>query len=204
MQAREDPVPTAEAVLSASMNKSSLRKNAAARRTELARALPDFAQRIVTFAGKFGASQSTVVSGYWPIRDEADPRGLMRAFAAKGHVLALPRVAERAAPLVFHRWSPGDATLIDMFGLTEPLASADVVAPSLLLVPLLAFDAAGYRLGYGGGYYDRTLAGLRADRDVLAVGVAYAGQEVAAVPHQDYDQRLDMIVTENGVRRFTP
>ncbi|MDE1937427.1 MAG: 5-formyltetrahydrofolate cyclo-ligase [Alphaproteobacteria bacterium] len=186
------------------MNKSSLRKDAAARRMELARALPDFAQRIVMFAGNLGASQGAVVSGYWPIRDEADPRGLMGAFAEKGHVLALPRVAERAAPLVFHRWRPGDATLIDMFGLTEPLASADIAVPSLLLVPLLAFDAAGYRLGYGGGYYDRTLAGLRADGDVLAVGVAYAGQEVAAVPHHDYDQRLDMIVTENGVRRFTP
>ena len=186
------------------MNKSTLRKDAGARRADLARALPDFAARIRGLANDLGAPDGAVVSGYWPIRDEADPRGLMASLAMSGHPLALPRVAARAAPLAFHRWTPGDATLIDMFGLTEPLASAAVVAPSVLLVPLLAFDAAGYRLGYGGGYYDRTLAELRASGDVFAVGVAYAGQEVAEVPHHDYDQRLDMIVTENGVRRFTP
>ncbi len=186
------------------MSKSTLRKDAGARRADLALALPDFARRIAALATDLDLPGGAVVSGYWPIRDEADPRALMASLAARGHPLALPRVAERAAPLAFHRWTPGDATLIDMFGLTEPLASADLAAPSVLLVPLLAFDAAGYRLGYGGGYYDRTLAGLRAEGDIVAVGVAYAGQEIGAVPHHDHDQRLDAIVTENGLRRFTP
>ncbi|MBU6298905.1 MAG: 5-formyltetrahydrofolate cyclo-ligase [Alphaproteobacteria bacterium] len=190
--------------MSTAIDKSIVRKAARARRAELARTLPDFAERIAGFAHELAATPGAVVSGYWPIRDEADPSALMAMLAAAGHPLALPRVAARGAPLAFHRWSPGDETLMDMFGLTEPLAGAEVLTPSVLLVPLLAFDAAGYRLGYGGGYYDRTLAGLRSSGDVLAVGVAYAGQEVGAVPHHDYDQRLNLIVTENGVRRFTP
>ena len=184
------------------MNKSSHRKNASIRRAELARALPDFAERIAAFASDLGVPAGAVVSGYWPIRDEADPRALMAALAGKGHVLALPRVAERGAPLVFHRWSPGDATLIDMFGLTEPLASAEIVAPSVLLVPLLAFDAAGTRLGYGGGYYDRTLATLRDAGKIVAVGIAYAGQEVGELLRREHDEPLDAVVTEKGYRRF--
>ena len=172
------------------------------RRVELARTLPGFAERIAVFASDLGAPVGAVVSGYLPIRDEADPRALMAALAGKGHVLALPSVIERGAPLVFRRWSPGDATLIDMFGLTEPLASAEIMTPSIVLVPMLAFDAAGYRLGYGGGYYDRTLALLRAAGKVVAVGIAYAGQEVPGLPRRDHDEPLDAIVTEKGLRKF--
>jgi 5-formyltetrahydrofolate cyclo-ligase len=89
-----------------------------------------------------------------------------------------------------------------MFGLTEPLASAVIVAPSVLLVPLLAFDAAGHRLGYGGGYYDRTLAALHDTGKIIAVGVAYAGQEVSELPRREHDEPLDAVVTEKGFRRF--
>jgi 5-formyltetrahydrofolate cyclo-ligase len=117
-------------------------------------------------------------------------------------VLALPSVSGRGAPLVFRRWSPGDATLIDMFGLTEPLAGAEIVTPSLLLVPLLAFDAAGTRLGYGGGYYDRTLAMLRGAGKIAAIGIAYAGQEVGELPRHEYDEPLDAVLTEKGLRNF--
>ena len=172
------------------------------RRVELARTLPGFAERIAVFASDLGAPVGAVVSGYLPIRDEADPRALMAALAGKGHVLALPSVIERGAPLVFRRWSPGDATLIDMFGLTEPLASAEIMTPSIVLVPMLAFDAAGTRLGYGGGYYDRTLATLRAAGKLVAVGIAYAGQEVPGLPRRDHDEPLDAIVTEKGLRKF--
>jgi 5-formyltetrahydrofolate cyclo-ligase len=164
--------------------------------------LPDFAERIAAFASDLGVPAGAVVSGYLPVRDEADPRALMAALAGSGHVLALPRVAERGAPLVFHRWSSGDATLIDMFGLTEPLASAEIATPAIVLVPLLAFDAAGIRLGYGGGYYDRTLATLRDAGKIFAVGIAYAGQEVAELPRREHDEPLDAIVTEKGMRRF--
>jgi 5-formyltetrahydrofolate cyclo-ligase len=184
------------------MNKSSHRKNAGERRAELARKLPDFALRIAAFAGDLGAPAGAVVSGYLPIRDEADPRALMAALAGNGHVLALPSVVERGAPLVFRRWSDGDATLVDMFGLIEPLASAEIVTPGIVLVPLLAFDAAGTRLGYGGGYYDRTLTALRAAGKIIAVGVTYAGQEVPQVPRREHDEPLDAVVTENGMREF--
>jgi 5-formyltetrahydrofolate cyclo-ligase len=187
-------------------DKQRLRREARARRGQLAGAVPDYAQNIAArYADDFdglGFAPDAVVAGYLPILDEADPRALMAALAGKGQVLALPRVAERRAPLVFHRWSPGDATLIDMFGLSEPLAGAEIVTPSILLVPMLAFDASGTRLGYGGGYYDRTLALLRAARQIIAVGIAYAGQEVGEVPRRGHDEPLDAIVTEKGVRKF--
>ena len=184
------------------MNKSSHRKDASIRRAELARALPDFTERIAAFASDLGAPVGAVVSGYLPILDEADPRGLMAALAGKGHVLALPSIIERGAPLVFRRWSDGDATTIDMFGLTEPLASAEIVTPCIVLVPLLAFDASGTRLGYGGGYYDRTLTALRAAGKIVAVGVAYAGQEVTELPRREHDEPLDAVLTEKGMRKF--
>jgi 5-formyltetrahydrofolate cyclo-ligase len=117
-------------------------------------------------------------------------------------VLALPSIIERGAPLVFRRWSDGDATTIDMFGLTEPLASAEIVTPCIVLVPLLAFDASGTRLGYGGGYYDRTLTALRAAGKIVAVGVAYAGQEVTELPRREHDEPLDAVLTEKGMRKF--
>jgi 5-formyltetrahydrofolate cyclo-ligase len=183
-------------------DKQRLRLEAGARRAELARTLPNFAERIAGFASGLGAPAGAVVSGYLAIRDEADPRAIMAALARKGHVLALPCVVERGAPLVFRRWSDGDATVIDMFGLTEPLASAEIMTPAIVLVPMLSFDAAGTRLGYGGGYYDRTLAMLRAAGKIVAVGIAYAGQEVGEVPRSGHDQPLDAIVTEKGLRRF--
>ncbi|HJW41489.1 MAG TPA: 5-formyltetrahydrofolate cyclo-ligase, partial [Rhizomicrobium sp.] len=146
--------------------------------------------------------------------DEADPRALMAALSAKGHPLALPCV-EAGRPLIFRGWKMGDAMHANAaaYGIPEPLASAATVVPSLVLVPLLAFDAGGHRLGYGGGYYDRTLSLLArgqmppanpsARAPLLAVGVAYAGQEIEALPREAHDHPLDMIVTENGVRRFT-
>lgn len=140
------------------------------------------------------------VSGYLPIRDEIDPRPAMQALHAAGHLVCVPLVTGRAQPLAFCAWSPGVALTRGPFGVDFPEGTAPVV-PDLLLVPLLAFDAAGYRLGYGGGYYDRTLARLRARGPVRAIGLAYAGQEVARVPVEPTDARLDAVVTEQGVRR---
>jgi len=185
-------------------SKQQLREQARARRAELARALPDFAARIAAFADELSFPLGANIAGTWPIRDEADPSALMTALAAKGHSLALPCIIAREEPLQFRKWSERDATIVNLFGIAEPLEDAEVVAPQVVLVPMLAFDADGYRLGYGGGYYDRTLASLREAGMVLAVGIAYAGQEVPRLPRKPHDEKLDLILTEKGVRRFTP
>lgn len=140
-----------------------------------------------------------VVSGYWPLGDEIDPRPLMAALAGRGHPLALPAIRAACQPLDFRTWRPGDALRPAGFGTQEPLAEAPMVQPEVLLVPLLAFDAAGYRLGYGGGFYDRSLALARRAGDILAVGLAFAAQQVAAVPREATDQRLDLVATERGL-----
>lgn len=142
-----------------------------------------------------------VVSAYWPMRDEIDPLPALRHFAELGHPTCLPVVAGKARPLVFRAWTPGRPLVPAPFGTSVPPPEAPVLEPDLLLVPLLAFDRAGYRLGYGGGFYDRSLAALRARKAVLAVGVAFAGQERPVVPHDALDQRLDLVVTEAGVLR---
>jgi 5-formyltetrahydrofolate cyclo-ligase len=127
---------------------------------------------------------------------EIDPRPLMQALDERGHGLALPVVAGAGQPLVFRAWTPGDPLRPAAFNTREPGPDKAEVTPRVLLVPLLAFDRAGYRLGYGGGFYDRTLAGLRAAGAALAVGLAFAGQEVESVPRDPNDSRLDWIVTE--------
>lgn len=145
-----------------------------------------------------------VVAGYWPMRSEIDPRPLMRRFAAAGWRLAMPVTPAKGvdAPLEFRLWS-FDADLADHpFGMREPLPSAPPVRPDVVLVPLLAFDDRGHRLGYGAGHYDRTLAGLRASGPLRAIGLAFAGQAVAVLPALPHDQPLDAILTERGYREF--
>ena len=180
--------------------KSDLRREAEQRRRALAN--PAHGAALARHAAALDLALGAVVAGYCAFRDEADPKPLMLDLASQGHPLALPVMVARDAPLRFHRWRAGDATAVHPYGVTEPLGDAAVVVPSILLVPLLAFDAAGWRLGYGGGYYDRTLAALRADGPVRAIGIAYDGQEIAAVPHAGHDQRLDAVLTEAGLRRF--
>lgn len=147
-------------------------------------------------------SPRTVVSLYRPIRDEIDVGPLMEILVDAGIPTALPVMQGAQAPLMFRRWRPGDALVRGAFGVSEPNAGT-VVRPDILVVPLLAFDAAGNRLGYGGGYYDRTLADLRA-APVLAVGVAYDAQEFPSVPVQPEDEKLDMIVTDRRVIGIGP
>ncbi len=180
--------------------KAELRKQAQQRRAALFNA--DFAPTIAGHIGALRIEPGAVVSGYWAFRDEADPRVLMLALAARGHPLCLPVILGKGRPLRFHRWRASDAMRVHAFGVTEPQPDAEILTPSVLLVPLLAFDAVGYRLGYGGGFYDRTLEGLRAAGTIQAVGIAFAGQEVPAVPHDDHDQRLDAVLTERGLRRL--
>lgn len=151
-------------------------------------------------------SRAAAVSGYWSIGDEVDVRPALEALAQDGVTTALPVMRGRDAPLEFRQWAPGEPLDHRIWGIYEPRADAPVVRPDLVLVPLLAFDAHGGRLGYGGGYYDRTLARLRSDGNatVLACGIAFAGQEVAQVPCEPYDMRLDAVITEDGMRRCAP
>ena len=167
-----------------------------------------FARRKAAFAGRgpgdtdmlrevLAGHAGKVLAGYMPMRTEIDP---LPAMAAHGGVVGVPVIPGEAQPLVFHRWHPGARMVAGAFGALVPEASEEVV-PEVLIVPLLAFDRAGYRLGYGGGFYDRTLEGLRARGPVTAIGFAFAAQEVDRVPTEPTDQKLDLIVTERGVIR---
>jgi 5-formyltetrahydrofolate cyclo-ligase len=139
-----------------------------------------------------------IISGYLAYRTEINLMPLMEKLAGQGFELALPVVIENGEPLVFRKWAPGDQTEAGKLNIDIPLASAPEVDPDILLVPLLAFDGRGYRLGYGGGFYDRSLEKLRSQKSIIAVGVAYAGQEVGAVVRGINDQPVDWILTENG------
>lgn len=151
------------------------------------------------FLASIDVSPGCVVSGYWPMGDEFDVRPLLRALHARGHPCGLPVVVVRGRPLVFRAWTPETALVPAEFGTSVPPADAPEVVPRMLLVPLLAFDVRGVRLGYGGGFYDMTLAHLRAGGPaVVAVGVGFAAQRVDRVPCAATDQRLDWLLTEAG------
>lgn len=176
--------------------KRAMRKQAAARRKAVV-APGDATRSLIDNLLASGAvPEGAAISGFWPIGSEIDLRPVLIELAARGHAVALPVVAGRDRPLVFRVWHEGDAMKEGQWGIREPLESAPEVTPRVLLVPLLAFDRAGYRLGYGGGFYDRTLAQLRAHGDAIAIGAAWAAQEVPAVPHGEHDQPLDWILTE--------
>jgi 5-formyltetrahydrofolate cyclo-ligase len=171
----------------------------AAREKRLGLKDPRFAQAIADHAEALGVPSGTVVGGYHALPDEADPALLLERLVNLGCHIAYPRVAGKGLPLEFHRVPDGEVLAPGTFGVHEPLDTWPRVVPGVLLVPLLAFDAAGIRLGYGGGFYDRTLALLK----VPAIGIAYAGQEAASLPRGPHDMALTMVVTEQGVRRFS-
>ena len=171
----------------------------AARRKRLGLKHPRFAESIVRHAEALDLSNGMIVGGYHALPDEADPALLLERLVELGCHIAYPRVAAKCLPLEFHRLPDGEVLAPGTFGIHEPLGTWPKVVPDLLLVPLLAFDAQGTRLGYGGGFYDRTLAQLK----VPAIGIAYAGQQVASLPRGPHDMALTMVVTEQGVRRFS-
>ena len=181
--------------------KRALRATAGARRESIGpTARREAAEALLRqFEAAFDAPAGAPISGYWPVGAEIDVRPLMAALAARGHGLALPVVRGRGLGLAFRAWAPGAVLVPGHFGIPTPPPDAPAVVPRVLLVPLLAFDRAGTRLGHGAGYYDLTLAALRAAAPVLAIGTAYAAQEVAAVPRAAHDQPLDAILTEAGV-----
>jgi 5-formyltetrahydrofolate cyclo-ligase len=180
--------------------KKKLRKEAKRQRAAAAAAAPDAGARLcehllanVTFP------KDVAVSAYWPMGDEIDPLPTLRRLHREGHPIGLPVMPGAAQPLQFRAWHP-DLDLADGgFGTRIPPETAPPIVPQILLVPMLAFDRRGYRLGYGGGFYDRTLEKLRAQNPLTrAVGIVYADQEVPEVPIDRYDQRLDMVVSEQG------
>jgi 5-formyltetrahydrofolate cyclo-ligase len=142
-----------------------------------------------------------IVSGFAPIADELRLWPLLRRLAADGYRLALPVMQGKDKPLIFRAWSAGDVMDKGVWNIAEPKADKPALEPDIVLVPLLAFDAAGWRLGYGGGYYDRTLKNLRSRKTIVAVGVAHDEQCVEAVPRFHYDERLDWVLTPSGPLR---
>ena len=143
-----------------------------------------------------------VISGYSPIRNEIDPAPLMEELARQGARLALPTINARGKALVFRVWRPGDRLMLGMLGIPEPSPAAAEVVPDIMLVPLAAFDAVGHRIGYGAGHYDHTFAYLRKTRDVLGIGLAFATQEIKAVPALSHDVPLDYVLTEKRAFDF--
>ena len=183
--------------ISPTLSKDDLRAAALARRDALSgdhRATA--AQAIAARGLPVAVTPGLVVSGYSPIRSELDPIPLMRALAAQGALLALPVITARDRPLNFRAWSPGDALARGPLGILEPLPEAAEIIPDIVLVPLAAFDRSGHRIGYGAGHYDRSLAPLRAAKKIAAIGVAFAAQEIDAVPAQPHDVALDYVLTE--------
>ena len=191
-----------EAVLSAHLSKSEFRHAMRKSRAELARAYPDFARDAAEHVAALKIADGATVGAYVAINGEADPHIILKKLTLQNCKLAFPRVAAKDEPLMFHRWKPGQNLQRGAFGIPEPLKDWPLAYPKILLVPLLAFDRAGHRLGYGGGYYDRTLDFLRANSTVRAIGVAYAGQEVDELPREDHDHPLDAVITETGLREF--
>jgi 5-formyltetrahydrofolate cyclo-ligase len=133
------------------------------------------------------------------MRSEINPVPLLRRLAAAGARFALPVVAGRGKPLVMRAWAFGDPLRAGVWGIREPVPEAPEVFPDVLIVPLAAFDRTGHRIGYGAGYYDMTIARLRANKPVVAAGIAFAAQEIPAVPATERDERLDLVLTEAEV-----
>jgi 5-formyltetrahydrofolate cyclo-ligase len=137
-----------------------------------------------------------IVSGFMPLKSEINPLPLMQKLVEAGAKLALPAIAGRGKPLIMRLWEFGAPLDRGQWGIREPKPEAPEVAPDIMLVPLLAFDRHGHRIGYGAGYYDMTINRIRALKPVTAIGIAFAAQEVAEVPATPRDERLDLVLTE--------
>jgi 5-formyltetrahydrofolate cyclo-ligase len=184
-------------------SKSNLRAAALATRDALDEEQRASAARKIAARGlPISIARGTIVSGYMPIKSEIDPTPLLRKLAAKGARLALPAVMARGKSLAFRAWSPDDRLLMGPLGILEPSPAATEIVPDIMLVPLAAFDCQGHRIGYGAGHYDFTLAHLRKVKAVTSIGLAFAAQEIEAVPALSHDERLDYVLTETKVFDF--
>ncbi len=154
------------------------------------------------FITRYGAGPTGALAGYCPLPDEADVMPLLHTLSATGWSCGLPVVGEKQAPLIFRHWATGDELTKGAFATMQPGDGKPVIRPDILLVPMLAFDGKGARLGRGAGFYDRTLALLRQTSSILAIGVAYAEQKLDFVPTDAHDQPLDAVLTQHGFENF--
>ena len=180
--------------------KAELRRTAVARRDAMpAEARAAAAETIAARAFPVAVTPGAIASGFMPLKSEINPLPLMKALAGQGARLALPVIAGRGRPLVMRSWNFDEPLDRGQWGIREPKAAAAEVEPDILLVPLLAFDRTGHRIGYGAGYYDLTIAALRGRKPIVAIGLAFAAQEVPAIPATPGDARLDLVLTEREV-----
>src|SRR5947209_12126492 len=180
--------------------KSVIRKDALMRRDALPAAeRAKAAETIAARAFPLAITPGTIVSGFMSLKTEINPLPLMRKLAEQGVQLALPAIDGRGKPLIMRAFTFGDALASGQWRIREPKADAPEVAPDILLVPLLAFHRTGHRIGYGAGYYDMTIAKARSVKPALAVGIAFAAQEIEQVPVTPRDARLDLVLTERDV-----
>jgi len=187
-------------VESVPQTKSDLRREMIARRDALpADARSEAAEVIAARIFPLSIPAGATVSGFMPMKTEINPLPLMKKLAEVGVQLALPVTGRRGQPLTMRAWTWGEPLASGVWGIREPKPEAPQVDPDILLVPLLAFDRAGRRLGYGGGFYDLTLAQFRSRKAVIAVGLAFAAQEIASVPTTPRDATLDLVLTEREV-----
>ncbi len=181
------------------LDKQALRRESLARRAAIPedtrkRAAAALAETGLSFLDLPGPA---IISGYYPVGEELDVRPLLIRLIREGHTIGLP-VTRKDQPLIFRTWTPDTEMAKGSMGIPRPTSDAPEVSPSVLLVPLAAFDDRGYRVGYGGGFYDRTLANLREAGPVTAVGVAFAEQQAERVPAEPHDEPLDWLLTPDG------
>jgi 5-formyltetrahydrofolate cyclo-ligase len=188
---------------SISAEKAMLRAAALAKRYALSGGQRMAAAQAIALRGlSIEIMPGAVVAGYSPIRSEIDPAPLMQELAARGMRLALPVIAARDARLGFRRWAANDKLLRGPLGILEPSPDAAEIVPDIVLVPLAAFDRSGHRIGYGAGHYDRTLARLRDSQKIIAIGLAFAVQEIETIPVLPHDVALDYVLTETQLFDF--
>jgi 5-formyltetrahydrofolate cyclo-ligase len=183
-------------------SKDGLRRAMRARRRDLAALYPDAAERAAAQLPLGALPPFKVVAGYHALGAELSPWPALRRLEAAGARIVLPVAPEPHAPLLFRAYTPDQPLEPDAARIPSPTEAAEALTPDLVLAPLIAFDRQGYRLGQGGGYYDRTLAALRAAGPLFVIGLAYAGQEVDSIPKDAHDQPLDAILTESGYHRI--
>ena len=189
--------------LSVDEQKKTFRVTAKAKRLQAFQAQPQAGAHIAeTISGILDIPSQSKVSVFWPLAEELDTLPILHALNAAGHQVLLPIMQGSGKPLLFGAWAPGDVLVEAAFKTLEPSPEQPRMTPNIMLCPLLAFDRKGYRMGYGGGFYDRSIAQFKAQGELLTIGIAFAAQEVDAIITGEFDEPLDMIVTEQEVIRI--